>query len=67
MREAFKAVIQRNLQNPLAQRSSGSVKEGETEHVAAGAEGRINRAALTASARSRPPDFVDRSAQPSAR
>ena len=40
----LKPVIQRNLQNPLAQMMlEGSVKERETVHVSAGAEGlRIN-------------------------
>ena len=40
----MKRVIQRNLQNPLAQMIlQGSVQEGETVHVSAGAEGlRIN-------------------------
>ena len=40
----MKRVIQRRLQNPLAQMIlEGAVKEGETVHVSAGAEGlRIN-------------------------
>ncbi|MGA3399712.1 MAG: ATP-dependent chaperone ClpB, partial [Acetobacteraceae bacterium] len=40
----LKRVIQRNLQNPLAQMIlEGSVREGETVHISAGTEGlRIN-------------------------
>ncbi|MCV2867420.1 ATP-dependent chaperone ClpB [Defluviimonas sp. WL0002] len=55
----LKRVIQRHLQDPLAEMIlAGDVKDGETVHVSAGAEGLIVGERVSKSSRPRPEDAV---------
>ena len=55
----LKRVIQRSLQDPLAEMLlAGDVKDGETVHVSAGADGLIVGERVTRSGRPRPEDAV---------